>query len=161
MTGMRRVMTGTYIKETIMKAVKSLAITLSIFMLAVTTSAFAGGDDLSGTWTPTAVEFGGKALPKSEFGKNVLVMTGKSVEYKTPAGPLVGTYSVNGASSPKEINVDITADPAGGARKTTGIYKLSGKSLQICLDNTGQSRPKEFKTKADSQEMCMKLTRSK
>jgi hypothetical protein len=44
---------------------------------------------------------------------------------------------------------------------TPAIYELTDTTLRVCYDLSGKARPKEFKTKADTQLFLVKYKRQK
>ncbi|MFO0880601.1 MAG: TIGR03067 domain-containing protein [Gemmataceae bacterium] len=56
---------------------------------------------------------------------------------------LHGTYRLDEATSPRQIDITLTAGPDKGKKKL-GIYELKGDVLRICVGPLGGERPKTF-----------------
>lgn len=125
-----------------------------------------GGDDQSrfqGTWTITKFEFPpdmaeDKKKDTEEGLKDVeVVISGEQVTGLVPKKPgspekdtIKGTFKLDPAKTPKEI--DVTGSPEGKGAPTTlvGIYKFDGDALVVAIavsvgSDAPVARPGEFK----------------
>jgi uncharacterized protein (TIGR03067 family) len=116
---------------------------------------------LEGTWEVTALEGGGKELPKGKMDK-LTIKDGKMTGF----GPEI-TLSTDATKKPKWLNMTFTRD--GKDLTVNAIYELNGEELKICIplapakgsgmvfDN---KRPEGFDTK-DKAEMLIKTRKAK
>lgn len=103
------------------------------------------GEDLTGTWKPVEVELAGAKFPPSvyaawrlELGKGTYVLKGAE-------SPDRGTVTTDPSKKPATMDVTGTDGPNKG-KTYPCIYELTGDTLKICYDLSGQKRPEEFKT---------------
>jgi len=61
--------------------------------------------------------------------------------------------------SNRTIDATLTISPRTHGITIQGIYELSGDTLRICYDRTGESRPEDFKAAAGSHHMLYVLKR--
>jgi uncharacterized protein (TIGR03067 family) len=95
---------------------------------------------LKGTWKFLSLETeDGK---KDDFESATLTFDGDKMEFKKGDETKTGTYSINPAGKPKEI--DLKADD----KEMQGIYKFDKENLLICIcPGPDQARPNEFAAK--------------
>jgi uncharacterized protein (TIGR03067 family) len=105
---------------------------------------------LQGTWTLTAGEADGKALPDKDLKDGKLVMKGADYSVTLAGkGTVTGTLKVNSKSAPKTI--DITdASGANKGKTCLGIYELKGDEFRVAFAPPGKPRPTKFATQPDS-----------
>ena len=113
----------------------------------------ASGEKLDGTWLPSAAELAGKKYP-DEVRKTIKLVI-EDDKYTVTVGqapPDRGTIKLNSAATPKELDITGTEGPNKG-KTILAIYERSddGKTLRICYDLSGKSRPTEFKTAPNTQ----------
>lgn len=109
-------------------------------------------EKFQGKWTPTKYVKDGKALGEKAMAQIELTVEGNKSTFKKGANVTHGTYKVNAAKSPKEL--DITPTDGSEADKTLkAIYKFEGDDLVICIAPAGKDRPKDFASKEDSQQI--------
>jgi uncharacterized protein (TIGR03067 family) len=97
---------------------------------------------LEGTWRVVAAEAGGAAIPAREFRD--LTLTFKGGAFTARRGDeqaQAGTYSIDPARSPREM--DITR----GRDRQVGIYQVTGNTLKICAGPANGGRPTTFATR--------------
>lgn len=146
-----------------MKTHAVVALSASVLMLVGQSNAGGAKADkekLQGTWNLVGAEGGGKPLPDEFIKEHAAKLTIKADKmfWKTPKDEDEGTYQLDAAKKPKEI--DITTKQIGKAAK--GIYLLEGDDLRICIDISGKNgRPTEFKTKEGSTQMLYIFKRAK
>jgi uncharacterized protein (TIGR03067 family) len=116
---------------------------------------------LEGTWAVVSMEYQGKRVP-SEFYKGNTLVIGPRTIITRRRGRVVAeaTYKTFPAGKLMAVDLKETKGPRKG-RMLSGIYALEGDSLKICAPDTGQRRPKEFTTRADSDHILMVLRREK
>jgi uncharacterized protein (TIGR03067 family) len=124
---------------------------------AVAASVLAGGcttpnqnmsatSDLQGTWACVSAKVDGNELPVATTAELRLTLT--KDRYKTEKGSQVlfdSTYTTNGATNPKQINMVGTEGDLKG-KEAQGIYSLEGDTLRICYTMPGLSRPQGFES---------------
>lgn len=144
---------------------RRLAIGLAMLTAVIVTPVW--GDDkapatdekLYGTWTLTAAELKGMALPNPDAAELTIVISkdGKAV-MKTKEKTTDATYKVDPAKTPKEIDI---IPPASDASKPTlkCVYEVDGDTLKICIPISG---PTKRPTAVDGKEnMLWTLKRQK
>jgi uncharacterized protein (TIGR03067 family) len=134
-----------------------LLLILAIGVLAATglaAAADAGADvkkemkTLEGTWVRVSAETNGKEAPKEATKGITMTFAGDKFSSKmADTGRVIeGTFRIDPSKSPKEY--DATASPARKELTTIGIYQFDGDRLKVCYTPEGGKRPKEFSTKA-------------
>ena len=94
---------------------------------------------LQGAWTLTALRMDGRDMPASggiEIDGDRFQSLGMGAEYS-------GTVEIDETKKPARFDLIFTAGPEAGNRNL-GIYRLNGDSWTLCLNMTGQSRPRTF-----------------
>ena len=86
----------------------------------------------------------------------------KDDNYTVTVGTKVdkGTVKLNPKALPKALDITGTDGPNKG-KTILAIYELDSDTLRVCYDLSGKSRPKEFKTKADTQLFLVTYKREK
>jgi uncharacterized protein (TIGR03067 family) len=113
--------------------------------LALLALALLVGDDVQGTWKPQSVELGGVQLPAAVFANWRLELSKGKYTLTGTESPDTGTYTVDGTTKPKSMDVHGGDGPNKG-KTFPCIYELEGDTIRICYDLAGKERPKEFKT---------------
>jgi uncharacterized protein (TIGR03067 family) len=103
------------------------------------------GDDLrqiQGTWQVTAAQQNGAALSPEKVTNTMVIVTGNS--YRTLAGAQVdrGTFSIDAAKSPKQM--DIKSGTTGETLQA--IFEVGPEHMRVCYALEGADRPAEFAT---------------
>lgn len=106
---------------------------------------------LTGTWQAIEAELGGKPLPPEAVRTIKLIMSAN--EYQV--GNDFSTVEINPATTPPSINIKGTKGPNEG-KTMLAIYELSGETLRICYDLTGQKRPTTFATEAGTRQFLVR-----
>ena len=126
-------------------------------MLSVLIAAVSGDDatreDLEkfhGKWSLTSVERDGKKTPPEELAEiKLTIQANKFVLRKGPVVVSEGTFTLDPARKPKEIDETITAGPNRG-KVFKAIYEIDEKHHTICFAAAGRERPTEFSSKPGS-----------
>ena len=116
---------------------------------------------IQGTWLPSAAELAGKKYP-DEVRKSIKLVI-KDDTYAVTVGqapPDRGTVKLDPSASPKAIDIAGTEGPNKG-KTFLAIYELSGDTLRICYDLSGQSRPGEFRTEPNTALFLVTYQRAK
>jgi len=106
---------------------------------------------LQGIWRIVEAEYDGKKEPDEETHK--YSWSFRNSEYTVLLnGKFAEAWDVKLGSNGLYKTIDSTGSVSKGfaARKVTGIYEISGNTLRICYDLTGNGRPDEFKAPAGS-----------
>lgn len=105
---------------------------------------------LNGRWASVSAVKGGEAYPdKIRKSIHLVLMNGK---YTATVGGDVdeGTFKIDDSANPKTITFVVTKGPNQG-KTIQGIYELDKRSLKICSDLSGKTRPTRFESKPDTQ----------
>jgi uncharacterized protein (TIGR03067 family) len=118
------------------------------------------GKKIQGSWKPVAAELGGKPFPDEVLKTMKLVVT--DGKYTVTVGKQTdeGTVKLDPAKKPRAMDIVGTKGPNEG-KKIPAIYELTDTTLRICYDLSGKARPKEFKTRADTQLFLVEYKRQK
>ena len=105
---------------------------------------------LEGSWAFVSLESGGKPAPAEslkEMKSIRLTIKGSTLTISRPGeAAREQTISIDATKNPQQI--DITRGNDKGTKRTAlGIYKIEGKILKICTDDSGTERPTEFTSK--------------
>jgi uncharacterized protein (TIGR03067 family) len=118
------------------------------------------GKAIQGTWLPMAAELAGQEFP-AEVRKTIkLVIDGEKYTVTVGAAVDEGTIKLDSSKTPKTMTVTGTKGPNQG-KTFPAIYELTGDSLKICYDLSGQAHPAEFKTKPGTQLYLVTYQRAK
>ena len=118
------------------------------------------GKKIQGSWKPVIAELGGKPLPDEILKTMKLVMN--DGKYTVTVGERTdeGTVKLDPAKEPRAMDIVGARGPNQG-KMIPAIYELTDATLRICYDLSGKARPKEFKTKADTQLFLVEYKRQK
>jgi uncharacterized protein (TIGR03067 family) len=128
-----------------------------------------GGDDavlkkekaaLQGVWKIVSLETP-KGKDANVEGANLeFDKDGKNITYTHNNETKKGTFKLNPAGKPKEIDI-LQEDDAN--KKMEGIYQIDKNTLKICLcpDGSGDGRPSEFAVKDGKKHVLITLERAK
>jgi uncharacterized protein (TIGR03067 family) len=137
-------------------------LTLGTFLTAAVFAQNPGRNDaekLKGTWNVVACEKDGKKEAVSATKPAHVVITPESVTVRAKDWTEGMTYRVDPSKRPAAIDFKVTKGEDKG-KTAKGIYELTGDELKICFAHPGMERPRDFSTKAGSQEMCFVLKRA-
>jgi uncharacterized protein (TIGR03067 family) len=112
---------------------------------------------LQGVWEHILVEVAGKKLPEEEVRAFELVISGNQMTLtKSKTGKSLSmTFRIDPTKTPKTIDLDFGLPTL---ERIKGIYELQGDKLRVCM---GVDRPREFKTKPNSNEKMFLVKRKK
>jgi len=111
-----------------------------------------GGDAerLNGIWEVGSLEANGAAIPPESSAGLTLTINGQKYAVNKEGEIDHGTYSVDDAKSPKEMDIRPEIGPGAG-KVIRAIYEFSGDTMRVCYALQDETeRPKEFKTAPDS-----------
>ena len=139
----------------------SSALAVTMFVLGVANPAAVAQDknqpqsQIEGTWIVESVEFAGQPVDGLKGARLVLSAGGKKL-FTLPDGTVEkGTYSVDAAKNPAQI--DATTEGKPGTQR--GIFAIEGDRLQMCLASQGL-RPTDFTTKDGADLLLIVLKRT-
>jgi RNA polymerase sigma factor (sigma-70 family) len=116
-------------------------------------------EKIVGTWGYVSVEVGGKKVAEEDVKEAEMIYTAEGT-FTADRGKGMkreGTYKLDPAKKPKEITTT-----NGEGRTHSGIYKLDGDTLTICIpEEAGAERPTEFATKEGTKVLLVVLKREK
>jgi uncharacterized protein (TIGR03067 family) len=112
-------------------------------------------DLLRGSWVAVSGELRGQPMTPDELRRVSITFTGGRARVTMPGGEGEGTFKLDPAQTPKEIDVIRTGDNLG----MLGIYTLEGDRLTICMGDPGEARPTGFQTAPGSSRMVVVLRR--
>ena len=70
-----------------------------------------------------------------------------------PMGDAEGTFTIDAAKDPKEIDVN----PSDGQGRMRGIYRFIGDELEICMDDANRKRPIQWQAEAGTRQLLLRL----
>lgn len=101
-------------------------------------------EKFQGNWTLISVERDGKKTPEEEAKKIKLSIQGnKFILQKDGVTISEGTFTVDPAKKPKQIDEMITAGPNKG-KMFLAIYEIDNDHHKICFAAAGKERPTTF-----------------
>jgi uncharacterized protein (TIGR03067 family) len=103
----------------------------------------------TGTWRFAAIEAEGKRVPEKNFKDARLVIEGEHFTAKESSGTFTGTFKVDVAKKPKQIDVTFAEGPDKG-KTALGIYELDGETYKVCMGYVGKGRPTAFESRPGS-----------
>jgi uncharacterized protein (TIGR03067 family) len=139
-------------------------------LICVSAGPLARGDDaanakddakkIQGSWKPVTAERGGKPFPDEILKTMKLVMNDGKYTVTVGERPDEGTVKLDPAKEPRAMDIVGVKGPNQG-KKIPAIYELTDATLRICYDLSGKARPKEFKTRANTQLFLVEYKRQK
>jgi uncharacterized protein (TIGR03067 family) len=125
------------------------------------TQAPADQGKLQGTWEVVSMERGG--MKREGPPEAQLVFEGDKFTMKMGERSIRGTFKLDPAKAPGQIDMTVTEGPEQFQGKTSqGLYALEGDTLKWCSAEPGtDDRPKEFKTAEGTTHMLIVLKKKK
>jgi uncharacterized protein (TIGR03067 family) len=126
--------------------------------MVVTVAFLTGTDDVGksdiakfqGNWQLVSLERDGKKSPADEVNKIKLTIQGNRFVLKKDSVVVSeGTFKLDAAKKPKEIEETLTAGPNKG-KVFLAIYEVDDREQRICFAAPGKDRPKEFSSSPGS-----------
>ncbi len=105
---------------------------------------------LNGWWKPDSAVMAGKGLGPEDLRTRYLALSNGKYMFNQGDQVYEGTYKIDESENPKTISLVVTKGDAKG-KTMLGIYKLDKRSLEICFDLSGKTRPTKFESKPDTQ----------
>ena len=113
---------------------------------------------LEGEWQFEMLEIEGTGMPRAALSASKLLIDGDRFRMESPEANYEGLFLIDVEASPQTIDIDFIEGPDAGER-SEGIFVIDGDALTICLGLVGASRPRGFKTTANSGHALEKLSR--
>jgi uncharacterized protein (TIGR03067 family) len=102
---------------------------------------------LQGSWAVVQTERGGRKPPADKLKSLKVVIKGNTLRMSDDQGGESGTFKLNRAKKPHEIDLVFKEGPKGDVERTAlGIYELDGDNLKLAWRKDGGPRPTEFAT---------------
>ena len=113
---------------------------------------------LDGTWSVTALETEGNAIPAGMIGNSKIIVSGDRFTTVAMGASYGGVLHIDESVTPHTLDLMFDEGPHAGIA-SLAIYKRKGDCWTICLGFAGNKRPTEFKTTAGSGHALETLTR--
>jgi len=115
---------------------------------------------MQGTWVPVKAELSGQ--PWTEEQLRVIVLKLKDGQYEVSVAGKVdrGAYTLDPKSTPKAMTITGAEGPNKG-KTFLCIYEISGDTLRVCYDLSGQKTPTDFATAKGTLLYLVTYTRKK
>jgi uncharacterized protein (TIGR03067 family) len=139
---------------------RSLCVLLILTLLLSCTSRADDAKSMDGTWLPSTAELGGEKFP-DEVRKSIKLVIGDG-KYTVTVGkePDKGTVKLDPSKKPKSMDITGVEGPTKG-KTILAIYEMTGDTLKICYDLSGNARPTAFKTTTGSRLFLVTYHREK
>jgi uncharacterized protein (TIGR03067 family) len=115
---------------------------------------------MEGTWKPVTAELGGRPFPEEVIKMMQLVLADGKYTVTIGEQKDEGTVKLDPTKTPRTMDITGTKGPNQG-KTIPAIFELTDTTLRVCYDLSGKERPKEFKTKADTQLFLVEYRRQK
>jgi uncharacterized protein (TIGR03067 family) len=117
----------------------------------------------AGSWAYLSNTYGDdKPLPQAALEKIWLEITDKSFIRCGDSGlRSESRLACYPDRNPMEFDLEFTNKVTKKVSVSKGIYKVDGDRITICYDNTGKSRPTDFKTRQGESEYFLSVLRRK
>jgi uncharacterized protein (TIGR03067 family) len=115
---------------------------------------------IEGTWLPVEAEMAGEKFPDEILKTIKLILKGETYTVLVGDKTDEGTSKLAPDKSPKAIDITGTKGPNEG-KTFLAIYELKGDTLRVCYDLSGEKRPSEFATKANTKLYLVTYKRAK
>jgi uncharacterized protein (TIGR03067 family) len=114
---------------------------------------------IDGSWTPASAQMGGQPFPESVL--KTMSLTVADGQYVVSVGGQLdkGTVTLDTTTSPMGMTVTGVEGPNAG-RTYPAIFALSGDTLRICYDLSGQARPTAFASAAGTMHFLAEYRRA-
>lgn len=100
-------------------------------------------DLLQGSWTVTALEVDGQAMPAGMLGDARIAIAGNRFTSTGMGATYEGTLELDASANPPRLDMKFEAGPEKG-HTNLGIYQLEGYTWKLCLATRGPVRPASF-----------------
>ena len=122
----------------------------------------AGLKQWQGTWVYERQTIGGWDLPEDRRDKIWVVVEGDIMTKTGVAGSnLKYKFKLDPTTTPKSIDLVSHEHPSGKTFTHIGIYEWDGETLRMCFDNSGEKRPKEFRSPKEQDNIYLSVLKRK
>jgi uncharacterized protein (TIGR03067 family) len=115
---------------------------------------------IDGVWHPVEGELGGRELPETTLETLTLTLAAGTYTVRVDHHLDKGTITLDPHASPKTIDIHGTEGPNKGLM-LPAIYELTGDTLRVCYDLSGQKRPAAFMSMPDTEQFLVLYRREK
>lgn len=144
---------------------------LALFACCLGLSSLARGDKpddavaaelkaMVGRWKVVKAELGGQNVLDQLKTMKFEITSGGKYTAQMGREKDVGTFTVNPAKTPKELDVKPISGPQKGMT-LKGIYQLNGDTLTACYDASNTARPSKFEAKEGTTVLLITYKREK
>jgi uncharacterized protein (TIGR03067 family) len=114
-----------------------------------------------GTWVIESLELEGQKQPADLLkGVKLTCKDDGTFTYVDPMGTHKGTFKVDIAKKPKQLDIHFTEGPEKG-NTIKGIYEIEGDTYKVCIAMGDKERPTEFTSKGGYGLEVLKREKSK
>lgn len=113
---------------------------------------------MEGIWTFRSLDVDGNTVPESMLSKSRLLIDGDRFRMESPEAEYEGIFIIDVERTPHHIDIDFVEGPEAGNR-CSGIFRLDGDHLTMCLGLVGSGRPERFETARGSGHALEELVR--
>lgn len=114
---------------------------------------------LEGTWHFRSLETDGHEVSPSMLSSARILIDGDRFRSEMPGSVYDGSFLIDVEPRVSTIDINFAEGPEAG-NMNYGIFRLSGDSLEICLDINGKQRPSTFGTRPGSGHAYEQLIRA-
>jgi uncharacterized protein (TIGR03067 family) len=114
-------------------------------------------DRFQGRWGAISAKAGNGSIPTPAIPQWTMRFTGRNVRVTTPTSSDEGTFTLDPAKNPKEIDIE---PAAGGQRRLRGIYRFVGDELEVCMDDSNRKRPIQWDVDVGTRQLLIRLQKS-
>ncbi|WP_299465360.1 TIGR03067 domain-containing protein [uncultured Gimesia sp.] len=117
---------------------------------------------IAGTWRIVALEINGNKSKDEDVRKMTVVNGADGTWSLSSEGNEIvkGTSTIDPTQNPKAIDITPTTGEDEG-KSTLGIYELGKKTRKLCFASAGKSRPTEFTSTPENQQILVTFEKEK
>ena len=142
-----------------MKPLLYLSLAFSLLFTACATHPPGDAQAVQGNWLPVSAELAGTPFTAAQLKSISLHLENGQYLVIADNTPDRGTYTID-ETTPKGMTIVGTDGPNKG-KTFPAIFEISGDTLRICYDLSGQQRPTEFKSTPGTQLFLVTYQRKK
>jgi uncharacterized protein (TIGR03067 family) len=128
---------------------RTLGLVLGVVALSCVQLRADDARDIQGVWMPVRASLGVQNLPEETLRTMRLKIDGDKYEVVIGRQAERGQLKLDGSLKTKALDIICNEGPNKG-KTILGIYELSGETLRVCYNLTGDKRPEEFKIQGES-----------
>jgi uncharacterized protein (TIGR03067 family) len=116
---------------------------------------------LVGTWEMASAAKGAETKGEADLEGQSLVITEKTMTFKTPFGEFVMDYTLDAKATPAKIAMTMTASPFGAGAKSRGVIEVKEDTLRLCYSPEEGGEPTEFTAEGGARLCVLKRAAAK